>query len=122
MRVSRNRSKFPLAMTLLALVFLYIPLIQVTIASFTPAMIAELDPEAFPSLRILDSSGEAASLSVLKKWSSKTVINTYGPTEYTVNACSHIMTDSDTETLPIGRPILNTKFFVQNKKLALLLQ
>lgn len=31
---SRNRSKFPLAMTLLALVFLYIPLVQVTIASF----------------------------------------------------------------------------------------
>ncbi len=88
---------------------------QVTIASFTPAMIAELNPEDFPTLRILDSSGEAASLSVLKKWSSKTVVNTYGPTEYTVNACSHIMDDSDTGSLPIGRPILNTKFFVLGK-------
>jgi len=31
---SRNRSKFPLALTLFILVFLYIPLVQVTIASF----------------------------------------------------------------------------------------
>ena len=63
---------------------------KVTIASFTPAMIAELDPDKFTSLRILDSSGEAASASVLKRWvGKKRVINTYGPTEYTVNSCSY---------------------------------
>ncbi len=89
---------------------------EVTIASFTPAMIAELDPDKFPSLRILDSSGEAANALVLQKWVGKTrVINTYGPTEYTVNACSYEYVGLESENIPIGDPINNTQFYVLSK-------
>ena len=88
---------------------------KVTIASFTPAMIAELDPNSFPSLRILDSSGEAANSTVLRRWLGKVkVINTYGPTEYSVNACSYEYKGEE-DNVPIGKPILNTRFFVVDK-------
>ncbi|MBO4539679.1 MAG: amino acid adenylation domain-containing protein, partial [Clostridia bacterium] len=88
---------------------------KVTIASFTPAMIAELDPDDFSSLRILDSSGEAANSTVLRRWVGKVkVINTYGPTEYSVNACSYEYKGEE-DNVPIGRPILNTRFFVVDK-------
>lgn len=89
---------------------------RVTVASFTPAMLAELDPNKFSSLRVLDSSGEAASAVVLKRWVGKVkVINTYGPTEYTVNSCSYEYKGSESENVPIGNPINNTRFFVLGK-------
>jgi amino acid adenylation domain-containing protein len=92
---------------------------KVTIASFTPALIAELNPDGFPHLRILDSSGEAANKEVLKRWlSNREVINTYGPTETTVNASSYSYTGDERKSVPIGKPITNTKFYVvDNEKL-----
>ncbi len=89
---------------------------NVTIASFTPAMVAELDPHAFRTLRILDTSGETAHPAVLKKWVGKAdVVNTYGPTEYTVNSCSYYYIGKEWEKIPIGSPIYNTRFFVLGK-------
>jgi len=59
----------------------------ITLTSLTPAYINILEPKNFESLRLLDSSGEAGNLDTLKKWcrAGKRVINTYGPTEVTVN-------------------------------------
>ncbi len=88
----------------------------VTIASFTPAMVAELDPDAFDTLRILDTSGEAASATVLKRWiPTFKVINTYGPTECTVNTCSYSYDGMEPDNVPIGGPLYNTRFFVLDK-------
>ena len=89
---------------------------KVTIASFTPALINELNPDGFQTLRILDSSGEAANGDVLKKWVCKLdVVNTYGPTETTVNASSYYYRGEDLKSIPIGGPISNTKFYVLRK-------
>lgn len=85
---------------------------HITIASFTPAYINVLKPEEFPTLRLLDSSGEAGNLPVLHKWcEGRRVINTYGPTEVTVNSSSYEVT-ADSVLLPIGGPIDNLQFYV----------
>ena len=80
---------------------------NITLASFTPALLNELAPEDFPSIRVLDSSGDVASISVLHKWfyCGKTVINTYGPTEITVNSSSYVVNGKEEDSIPIGKPI-----------------
>lgn len=89
---------------------------NITIASFTPVLINELEPSHFPTLRILDSSGEPANIVVLRKWvDSVDVINTYGPTETTVNASSYIYHGENFRAIPIGAPIINTQFYVLNE-------
>jgi len=86
---------------------------HVTIASFTPMLINELEPKGFPTLRILDSSGETAKAEVLQGWvKNRTVINTYGPTEMTVNSSSYVYLGERTRNMPIGRPIANTKYYI----------
>ena len=88
---------------------------NVTVASFTPVLINELKPEEFGSLRIIDSSGEAANIDVLKLWADKVeVINTYGPTETTVNACSYTYRGNVMRAIPIGKPIANTQMYILN--------
>ena len=65
----------------------YINKHSVTFGSFTPKVAQELNPEVLPSLRAMDSGGEAGYLNNLQKWSLYCrVFNTYGPTEATVNA------------------------------------
>lgn len=85
----------------------------VTIASFTPAMLAELNPDEFKTMRVIDSSGEAANERVLNRWLGKCrVINTYGPTEVTVNSSSYVFEGITGRPIPIGKPINNYKMYV----------
>lgn len=89
---------------------------HVTIASFTPTMLAELNPDDFKTLRIIDSSGEAANANVLKRWCNKyNVINTYGPTEVTVNSSSYKFEGENGRSIPIGKPIANYKMYILNQ-------
>ena len=85
----------------------------ITLTSLTPAYINILEPKNFESLRLLDSSGEAGNLDTLKKWcrAGKRVINTYGPTEVTVNSTSYEVKKND-EKLPIGTAIDNLKLYI----------
>lgn len=86
---------------------------KVTVASFTPMLINELNPNGFPYLRLLDSSGEAANINALRNWIGKCeVINTYGPTEITVNSSSYTYEGGEHKTLPIGKPIANTQAYI----------
>ena len=60
---------------------------NVTVASLTPKVIQELCIEKLPSLRLLESGGEAGNIENLRELAKKiTVLNAYGPTESTVNA------------------------------------
>ncbi len=89
---------------------------NVTVASFTPTMLAELNPDDFMTLRIIDSSGEAANANVLKRWYGKCkVINTYGPTEVTVNSSSYEFKGEIGRSIPIGKPIINYKMYILNQ-------
>lgn len=90
---------------------------KVTVVSFTPMLLNELNPDRFPYLRVLDSSGESANINTLDKWIGKCeVVNTYGPTETTVNASSYKLKGKEYKTtvVPIGKPIANTQIYILN--------
>ena len=69
---------------------------------------------AWTSLRLVISGGEALGPELVKSWpdkSSATLLNTYGPTEATVQ--STFTGDlTGKETVPIGKPIANTQVYV----------
>ncbi|PED13455.1 hypothetical protein CON01_15525 [Bacillus thuringiensis] len=93
----------------------YIDRNNVTTASLTPKLIDGLCVDALPTLRLLESGGEAGSLESLKKWAERVeVLNTYGPTESTVNATS-FRVNTDSTSISIGRPIANTKVYLLNE-------
>ncbi|URZ07873.1 hybrid non-ribosomal peptide synthetase/type I polyketide synthase [Clostridium felsineum] len=86
---------------------------KVTVVSFTPMLLNELNPNKFPYLRVLESGGEAANVTTLSKWIGKCeVVNTYGPTETTVNASSYKFTGKECKTVPIGKPIANIQIYI----------
>ncbi|MCQ2514825.1 MAG: amino acid adenylation domain-containing protein, partial [Ruminococcus sp.] len=86
---------------------------QITVTSLTPKVVRELSPEKLPSLRLIDSGGEAGELPTLKKWArlGKKVINSYGPTETTVNA-SYAFVTENTDKLYIGKPAFHTDIYI----------
>ncbi|MBQ9157030.1 MAG: amino acid adenylation domain-containing protein [Eubacterium sp.] len=95
---------------------------NVTVTMMTPAFLRLLDPEAFPTLRLLDVGGEAPDCDLLLAWSKgRTVLNTYGPTETCVNAVSFLFSDKGVlrsaaklpdGKVPIGRTIPGSRTYV----------
>jgi len=103
---------------------------HVTVLHFVPSMLnvflEYLDGKTAPaqaslaSVRHVFASGEALTPSHVRKfnaiWGSKTgarLINLYGPTEATVDVTYFdCPTHNDFGTLPIGRPIHNTRLYV----------
>ena len=87
---------------------------KVSVAALTPTLLAELEPERFKSLRMVESGGEAANINTLKKYSQyMTVYNAYGPTEATVNATLWRY-DPCCEKVSIGRSLPNTDIYILN--------
>ena len=72
------------------------------------------------ALRLVILGGEEASTEKINQWQSipanerVRVLNTYGPTETTVvtTACEVGPSPSELQTVPIGRPIANTRVYV----------
>lgn len=88
---------------------------NVTILPLTPSLIAQLDENRFETVRILDSGGEAANIETFKRWRKKCkVLNTYGPTEATVNASSFYWEGDDRKSIPIGKPLSNTHIYIMD--------
>jgi amino acid adenylation domain-containing protein len=104
---------------------------HVSIMHFVPSMLnvflEYLDGKAanvvkrdLASVRRVFASGEALTPSHVRKfndiWGSKTgarLMNLYGPTEATVDVTYFdCPTDNDFQTIPIGRPINNTRLYV----------
>lgn len=83
-------------------------------------------PTAFRKMKFLIVGGEALdptrARAVLKSEPPKNFINALGPTEVTCSSAwydvSHL--PEDTLTVPIGRPISNTQFYVLNSKMKVL--
>ncbi len=89
---------------------------KVTILHAVPSLLALLDTN-IPTLRLINSGGEACKPNVLKKWASLPLqfFNSYGPTETTVSA-SFIELKADDE-ISIGYPLPNYGMAVVNEKL-----
>ncbi|AHH21631.1 non-ribosomal peptide synthetase [Nocardia nova SH22a] len=89
---------------------------RVTTAHFVPSMLALFIAHARPgSLRTVFTSGEALPVDVAQRMRAATgarLHNLYGPTEAAVDVTYHEVTDADTATVPIGRPVHNTRVYV----------
>lgn len=91
---------------------------QITIAHFVPSVLAAFVMETSlsdcSSLRSIVSSGEVlpADLAMRVREAGIEMHNLYGPTETTIDVTSHQVSSTDTLTVPIGRPVTNTRVFV----------
>ncbi|MGK8555212.1 amino acid adenylation domain-containing protein [Nocardia gipuzkoensis] len=94
----------------------------VTVAHFVPSMLAAFVAQAVdvPSLREVFCSGEALPGAVAQRMRALTgaaLHNGYGATEAAVQVTFHEVSDADFETVPIGRPIWNTRAYVLDARL-----
>ncbi|WP_158659489.1 AMP-binding protein, partial [Pseudomonas amygdali] len=81
--------------------------------TLTPSALSSLDGARLPSVGLLVVAGEVCRLSTVSEYlTNSTVINAYGPTETTVWATFHQCSACDTENIPVGRPITNTRIYV----------
>ncbi|WP_280227474.1 non-ribosomal peptide synthetase, partial [Nocardia farcinica] len=97
---------------------------QVTMTSFVPSLLsvfASTAPAAeCSSLRAIFVGGEAltsSTVALFRRLSPATVVNLYGPTEFTVNATSWRVIDNGGGAVPIGRPVWNARAYVLDEAL-----
>ncbi len=72
------------------------------------------------SLRRVFAGGEALPAALAQQVRGLTgaqVVNLYGPTETAVQVSSHVVTDDDIVTVPIGAPVWNTGLYVLDARL-----
>jgi len=76
-----------------------------------PGLVRRLD-----SLRTVLIGGEEINSRAVQRFRAMLpgvqIVNTYGPTECSIGSVFHTVTDSDRESIPIGRPIDNTYVLV----------
>ncbi|MCU1647929.1 MAG: amino acid adenylation protein, partial [Nocardia sp.] len=97
---------------------------DVTTAHFVPSMMSVFvaEPKAADcvSLRQVFASGEALPAPTAHKLLELTgaqLHNLYGPTEAAVDVTYHEVTAADTVSVPIGRPVFNTRVYVLDARL-----
>ncbi len=78
-------------------------------------------PDQLATLRTVIVAGEACRPALLARHFAEQpqarLYNEYGPTECTVWATVHACASDDTDTVPIGRPIPNSRVFVLDERL-----
>ncbi|PLB51476.1 nonribosomal peptide synthetase [Aspergillus steynii IBT 23096] len=80
--------------------------LRVNWASITPSMAHSMEPETLPSLETLVLIGEAMSKEDIKQWASHVqLFNGYGPTECTILACTHAMSEAEDLPIKIGHAV-----------------
>ncbi len=83
---------------------------RITHVTLPPAVLASLDPDAVPADLTVVLAGDRADPGLVARWSRRNrVLNAYGPTETTV--CVSLSAPLTT-TVPIGRPLPNTRAHV----------
>ncbi|WP_428847639.1 amino acid adenylation domain-containing protein [Nocardia tengchongensis] len=102
---------------------------RITTAHFVPSMlsafVATLDNDselahAGRGLRQVFASGEALPAPTarrLRELTGARLHNLYGPTEAAVDVTYHEAVDADTVSMPIGRPVFNTRVYVLDSRL-----
>ncbi|KAJ1968011.1 hypothetical protein H4R35_006546, partial [Dimargaris xerosporica] len=88
-----------------------IDLHKVNSCLITPSLLAALEPQDYPKLRVIGCGGEALPWSMAAQWQpNRTLVNIYGPTETTI--CSHIDLIDLAECITLGKPVPNTQCYV----------
>ncbi|MGY0500928.1 amino acid adenylation domain-containing protein [Nocardia sp. FBN12] len=93
---------------------------QVTHMVITPSALATIDPADVSSLRVLAVAGEAVGPDLVARWcggaGARTMVNLYGPTEYTIWATGSEPL-SATEPVTIGAPVRGASALVLDDRL-----
>ncbi|WP_375765651.1 amino acid adenylation domain-containing protein [Archangium gephyra] len=83
----------------------------ITAATFTPSVLAQLEPEGLETLETVVSAGEACTPELVARWQpGRRFINAYGPTETTI--CATLTDAVDARRITIGRPFHNVRVAV----------
>ncbi|MTE17476.1 amino acid adenylation domain-containing protein [Nocardia aurantiaca] len=98
---------------------------RVTITALVPSMLAvfadTVPAESLESVRTLLVGGEAfgpeVAAEVRRTMPEVELHNMYGPTEFTVCATAHQVTEADTGSMPIGSPVWNARAYVLDNRL-----
>ncbi|CAM1358023.1 amino acid adenylation domain-containing protein [Tenacibaculum xiamenense] len=97
---------------------------KLTIAFITTALfnaLSEFDLSLLSSLRLLLFGGEKVSVAPVERMLSalgkNKILHVYGPTETTTYASCEVVSEVSAEalTIPIGKPLSNTNFYVLNE-------
>ncbi|MFF1918841.1 amino acid adenylation domain-containing protein, partial [Streptomyces sp. NPDC058239] len=100
---------------------------RVTVGLFNEGifrLLAESEPQSFGTLRDIYVGGDTVSLSAVRKVmdhaSGMRFTNSYGPTESTLCVAHHSLLPGadDRASIPIGRPLDNTRLYVLDEGLA----
>ncbi|MFC9981693.1 amino acid adenylation domain-containing protein, partial [Gordonia sp. NPDC127522] len=84
----------------------------------TPSVLATVEPDELPALRMLASGGEAVSTALVRAWSHRVAFhNAYGPTETSVAVTISGPLDPD-GPVTIGAPVPGTGLLVLDQRLA----
>ncbi|WP_406080755.1 amino acid adenylation domain-containing protein [Micromonospora sp. NBC_00858] len=79
----------------------------------TPTVLSMLDPAELPDWRTVLCGGEAVPAALVARWApGRRFLNGYGPTETTVLAVSGPLSATETDPMPIGRPLPNHRAYV----------
>ncbi|HUC56837.1 MAG TPA: amino acid adenylation domain-containing protein [Streptosporangiaceae bacterium] len=90
----------------------------VTVTDLPPTVMALLEPERFPALRIVFVGGEAFPGELVNRWNpGRRFFNGYGPTECTVTMIVHECQGTWDSSPPIGLPIANHVAHVLDSRL-----
>ncbi|WP_203751096.1 non-ribosomal peptide synthetase, partial [Cellulomonas chitinilytica] len=86
---------------------------DVSVVTLTPSVLATLDPDDLPALRVVTVAGEACPAHLVDRWATggRAMLNLYGPTETTIWATAAVCSPSEGRP-PIGRPIANVRCHV----------
>ncbi|MCK4258429.1 MAG: amino acid adenylation domain-containing protein [Halanaerobiales bacterium] len=90
---------------------------QITVAVLPPIYLNYLDPKRVHTLRHLMTGGSTPSKELIARWKDQLeYVNGYGPTEGTVFVTKWHYQQGDElpESLPIGKPILNTEHYIMD--------
>ncbi|MBL6449167.1 amino acid adenylation domain-containing protein [Fulvivirga sp. 29W222] len=95
---------------------------KVSVVTFPPSFLSTLNLEKLHFLRVLITAGEAANVADLTYLSQFVdCYNAYGPSECAVCVSTYKVKpeDKDRTTIPIGRPIANTRVYILDEDLQL---
>jgi len=88
---------------------------RITVATFSPSLLATLPSDSLPALQTVAVAGETCSPTLVRLWSTgRRFLNLYGPTEATIWSTFAECTATH-DRPPIGRPIRNTSIYVLDR-------
>jgi amino acid adenylation domain-containing protein len=89
---------------------------QISLTLLPPSVAALMDPDEVPGLRMLLVGGEECKPEVAARWSRRTLVNAYGPTEATVWAAAARCAGWE-RRVPIGGPVPNVEVYVLDDRM-----